>query len=46
MHERLDQWEYVVAALAVGVIGTLAMIAWSLIAMVRAERRRDAVRRK
>ena len=46
MHERLDQWEYVVAALAVGVVGTLAMVAWSLIAMVRAERRRDAVRRK
>jgi hypothetical protein len=46
MHERLDQWEYVVAALAVGVVGTLAMVAWSLIAMVRAERRRDTVRRK
>ena len=46
MHERLDQWDYVLAALAVGVIGTLAMVGWSLIAMIRAERRRDAVRRK
>jgi hypothetical protein len=46
MHERLDQWEYVLAALAVGVVGTLAMVAWALIAMARAERRRDAVRRK
>ena len=59
MHERLDQWVYVLAALSVGipqfmlsstlsvgVIGTLAMVGWSLIAMLRAERRRDAVRRK
>ena len=46
MHERLDQWEYVLAALSVGVVGTLAMVGWSLLAMIRAERRRDAVRRK
>ena len=44
MHERLDQWDFVVAALVIGVIGTLAMVGWSLWAMVRAERRRDAVR--
>jgi hypothetical protein len=46
MHERLDQWEFVWAALVVVVIGTVVMVGWSLIAMVRAERRRDAVRRK
>ncbi len=46
MHEKLDQWEFVWAALAVGVIGTLVMVAWSLLAMARAERRRDTVRRK
>ena len=46
MHERLDQWEYVLAALSVGVVGTLAMVGWSLFAMIRAERRRDAARRK
>jgi hypothetical protein len=46
MHERLDQWEFVWAALAIGVVGTLVMVGWSLIAMVRAERRRDTVRRK
>ena len=46
MHERLDQWDFVWAALAIGVIGTLAMVGWALIAMTRAERRRDAVRRK
>jgi hypothetical protein len=46
MHERLDQWDYVWAALAIGVVGMLAMVGWSLIAMIRAERRRDKVRRK
>jgi hypothetical protein len=46
MHERLDQWAFVWAALAIGVVGTLVMVGWSLLAMIRAERRRDAVRRK
>ncbi len=46
MHERLDQWHFVWAAVGIGVIGTLAMVGWSLFAMIRAERRRDAVRRK
>jgi hypothetical protein len=46
MHERLDQWAFVWAALAIGVIGTLVMVGWSLLAMMRAERRRDDVRRK
>lgn len=46
MHERLDQWDFVWAALAIGVVGTLAMVGWALIAMIRAERRRDEVRRK
>ncbi|WP_197410905.1 hypothetical protein [Novosphingobium sp. FSW06-99] len=46
MHERLDQWEFVWAALAIGVVGMLTMVGWSLFAMIRAERRRDAVRRK
>lgn len=45
MREALDQWDFVVAAYAVGVLGTLAMIAWSWIAMKRAERRREAARR-
>jgi hypothetical protein len=46
MHERLDQWDFVWAALAIGVLGMVAMVAWSLAAMIRAERRRDEVRRK
>ncbi|MEO0032202.1 MAG: hypothetical protein RIS94_1960 [Pseudomonadota bacterium] len=46
MHERLDQWNFVVAALAIGVIGTLLLVGWSLLAMRRAEQRRDKVRGK
>ena len=46
MREGLDQWDYVAAALAIGVIGTLLLVGLSLTAMVRAERRRDKVRGK
>lgn len=46
MREGLDQWDYVAAALAIGVIGTLLLVGLSLAAMVRAERRRDKVRGK
>ena len=46
MREALDQWDFVIAAYAVGLLGTLAMLAWSWLAMRRAERRRDEVRRR
>ncbi len=46
MREGLNQWDYVLAAVAIGVIGTLLLVGWSLVAMVRAERRRDKVRAK
>ena len=46
MREALDQWDFVIAAYALGVGGTLAMAGWAWAAMVRAERRRDAARRK
>ena len=42
--ETLDQWHYVAAAYAVGVGATLALIGWSWLAMMRAERRRDRSR--
>ncbi len=45
-YEALDQWNFVIAAYCVGVGGTLTMIAWSWIAMKRAEARRDKVKRK
>ena len=46
MRETLDQWDFVLAAYAVGVFGTLAMIAWAWFDMKRAERRRAKSRRK
>jgi len=46
MREALDQWDFVIAAYAVGLLGTVAMLAWSWLAMRRAERRRDEVRRR
>jgi len=46
MREGLDQWDYVMAALAIGVFGTLLLVGLSLAAMIRSERRRDKVRAK
>ncbi|HEY0960019.1 MAG TPA: hypothetical protein VGE05_12220 [Novosphingobium sp.] len=46
MRESFDQWSFVVAAYAIGVIGTLLMIGWSWFAMRWAERRRDRSREK
>ena len=46
MREGLDQWTFVLAAYAVGVIGTLVLVAWSWSAMRAAERRRERTRRK
>ena len=45
MREALDPWPFVIAAYAIGVGGTLLLVAWSWIAMRRAERRRDGARR-
>lgn len=46
MREALDQWDFVLAAYAVGVAGTAVMIAWSWLAMRRAEKRRDESRKR
>ncbi|MBX7526461.1 hypothetical protein [Qipengyuania vesicularis] len=46
MREALDQWTFVYAAYLIGIGGTLAMIAWSWLAMKRAEARRERARRK
>ena len=46
MREALDPWDFVIAAYAVGLVGTIAMIVWSWLAMRRAEKRRDEVRRR
>lgn len=44
MREALDQWDYVLAAYALGIGGTLATVVWSWLAMVRAERLRERAR--
>jgi hypothetical protein len=46
MHENLNQLDYVYAAYALGVGGTLALILQSLAAMRRAEARRDQSRER
>lgn len=46
MREALDQWDFVIAAYALGIAGTLATVAWSWTAMKRAEARRDRARGK
>jgi len=44
MREALDQWTFVMAAHAIGVAGTLGMVAWSWLGMRAAEKRRDRSR--
>lgn len=44
MREGLTQWDYVAAAYAVGVLGTLLLVGWAWRTMRRAERRRDKAR--
>lgn len=46
MAESLNQWHFVIGAYALGIGGTLAMVGWSWIAMVKAEARRDEARKK
>jgi hypothetical protein len=46
MREALDHWDFVVSAYAIGVGGTLAMVAWSWLAMRKAEARRDRSRER
>jgi hypothetical protein len=45
VREALDQWDFVLAAYAVAVIGTLALVVWSWLAMRAAERRREEGRK-
>lgn len=44
MREALDPWLFIHASYAIGVGGTALMIAWSLVSMRRAERRRERSR--
>lgn len=44
MREALDQWNFVLAAYALGLLATGAMIVWSWLEMRRAEKRRQEAR--
>ncbi|MCJ2177004.1 hypothetical protein [Novosphingobium album (ex Hu et al. 2023)] len=46
MREAIDPWTFVVASYAIGVGATAMMIAWSLLSMKRAEKRRDEARKR
>ncbi len=45
MHETFAQWPYVIAAYALGLGATLALVLTSWLAMRRAEKRRDEARK-
>lgn len=44
MREALDQWDFVLAAYAVGLLAIAAIVLWSWWEMRRAERRREESR--
>lgn len=46
MRENLAQWDYVIAAYAVGLIALAALIGWSWAMMRRAEKRREELGRR
>ena len=46
MREGLDHWTFVIAAYALGVGGTLALITWAWDSMRKAEARRDRSRER
>jgi hypothetical protein len=45
MRETLEPWFFVHAAYALTIAATLALVAWSWLAMRAAERRRDETRK-
>jgi hypothetical protein len=46
MREAIDPWTFVIASYVIGVGATAVMVAMSLLSMRRAERRRDAARKR
>lgn len=46
MREGLDQWTFVIAAYAIAIVATLALVGWSWFAMRAAEKRREEAREK
>lgn len=46
MREGLQQWDYVWLAYGVASVALIALVIWAWRAMVRAEARRDATKRR
>ncbi len=46
MRENMAQWDFVLAAYALGLTGLVALTIWAWLSMRRAEARRDAARRR
>ncbi|MFC3214895.1 hypothetical protein [Novosphingobium panipatense] len=46
MREAMNPWTFVIASYVIGVGATLAVAAWSMLTMRRAEKRRDSVRNR
>ena len=46
MRENLDHWPFVLAAYAITMLATAAMVVWAWLSMRRAEARRDKARGK
>lgn len=46
MREGMAQWDYVIAAYALGLVALAALIIWAWRSMARAEAKRDAARRR
>jgi len=46
MYENLAQWDYVIAAYAVGLVALGALLAASYANMRRAEKRREEIKRR
>jgi len=46
MSMALNAWPFVIAAYAVTIVGTLALVIWSVAALRRAEARADALDRR
>ena len=46
IRENLNQWDFVIGAYVIGVVGTLILVGWAWQTMRKAEKRRDEVKRK
>lgn len=46
MREQLNQWDFVWLAYGVSAVALIALVIWAWRAMVRAEARRDATKRR